>query len=189
MNNNENTLAEPVGTKDHAQGPAGAPVTLVEYGDYECPYCGEAYPVLKEVKERMGDTLHFVFRNFPLSEMHPHAFAAALAAEAAGAQGKFWEMHDVLFENQRALGSQALLGYAEAAGLDVKQFLKDMNAETYSARVKHDFQTGLMSGVNGTPTLFINGERYDGGRDTETLLDVLQEIASQNTIGKKAARR
>jgi protein-disulfide isomerase len=189
MNNNENTLVEPVGKKDHAQGPASAPVILVEYGDYECPYCGEAYPVLKEVKERMGDALRFVFRNFPLSEMHPHAFAAALAAEAAGAQGKFWEMHDILFENQRALGPQALLRYAEAVGLEVKQFLKEMNAETYSARIKHDFQTGLMSGVNGTPTLFINGERYDGARDAETLLEVLREIANESINSKKTARR
>src|ERR1700689_5261984 len=113
MNDDENTLTEPVSAKDHAQGPASAPVTLVEYGDYECPYCGEAYAVLKAVKKQMGDSLRFVFRNFPLSEMHPFALAAAEAAEAAGAQGKFWQMHDMLYENQEQLEPKALVGYAK----------------------------------------------------------------------------
>jgi protein-disulfide isomerase len=132
------------------------------------------YPTLKEVQERMGDNLRFVFRNFPLDRLHRHAFAAAAAAEAAGAQGKFWEMHDMLFENQQDLGARALRDYAETLGLDVERFMDDMNSETYAARVKHDFKTGMASGVNGTPSLFINGERYDGSRDLESLLEVLQ---------------
>jgi protein-disulfide isomerase len=185
MSDDENTLAEPVSTKDHAQGPATAPVTLVEYGDYQCPYCGEAYPILKEVKKRMGNSLRFVFRNFPLTEMHPNAFAAAEAAEAAGVQGKFWEMHDMLYENQEKLKPQDLVGYAMALKLD-ERFVKDVNAGTFTARIKHDFQTGLMSGVNGTPSLFINGERYDGERDVESLLEVLRGVAEDSGRGKNA---
>ena len=179
MSNNENALSEPVGAKDHAQGPANAPVTLVEYGDYECSHCGEFYPVMKEVQEIMGDKLRFVFRNFPLSKMHPHATIAAAAAEAAGAQGKFWEMHDMLYENQQDLGARALRGYAEKLRLDVERFMDDVNSETYVHRVRNDFKTGMMSGVNGTPSLFINGERYDGERDLESLLEALQSIMNK----------
>jgi protein-disulfide isomerase len=181
MSEDETILAEPVSTEDHMQGPLTAPVTLVEYGDYECPACGAAYPILKEVKKRMGNRLCFVFRNFPLSEMHRHAFAAAVAAEAAGAQGKFWEMHDTLYENQRTLSDRAIQSYAETLRLDIERFTEDTNSETFSARVKNDFQTGLMSGVNGTPSLFINGERYDGARDFESLLNVLQGVADETS--------
>ena len=179
MSEDETRLAEPVGTKDHMQGPVTAPVTLVEYGDYECPACGEGYPILKEVKKRMGDSLCFVFRNFPLREMHRHAFAAAIAAEAAGAQGQFWEMHDMLYENQQQLGARELRDYAEQLHLDLDRFMEDANSETFAARVKNDFQTGLMSGVNGTPSLFINGERYDGAREFKSLLVVLQSVADE----------
>jgi protein-disulfide isomerase len=186
---NENMLAEPVGPKDHAQGPATAPVTLVEYGDYECPYCGEAYSILKAIKKRMGDQLRLVFRNFPLKEMHPHALAAAQAAEAADAQGKFWEMHDMLYEHQQDLEPEALAGYAKALGLDVQRFVKDVNAGTFTAKIKHDFQTGVMSGVNGTPSLFINGERYDGGYDAEPLLETLQALAVASGSRMKASSR
>src|ERR1700729_1291102 len=131
-------LTPKVGQRDHMQGPADASVTLVEYGDYECPYCGDAYGVLKEVKKQMGNNLRFVFRNFPLSEMHPFAFAAAEAAEAAGAQGKFWEMHDMLYENQDHLEPQALVAFAKTLGLDVNRFVKDVNTRTYAPRIKHD---------------------------------------------------
>jgi protein-disulfide isomerase len=179
MNNDENTLAEPVGKKDHAHGHASAPVTLLEYGDYQCAYCGETYFALKEVIEQMGDSLRFVFRNFPLSEVHPYAFAAAEAAEAADAQGKFWEMHDMLYENQERLEPKALVSYAKRIGLDVERFVKDVNEGTFAARIKHDFQTGVMSGVNGTPSLFINGVRYDGARDVESLLEVLQAMVDE----------
>ena len=189
MSNDETALAEPVGAKDHMQGPANAPVTLVEYGDYECPYCGEAYPVLKEVQKKVGNSLRFVFRNFPLTQMHPHAFAAAEAAEAAGAQGKFWEMHDMLYEHQENLEPEALAGYAKMLKLDMERFVKDVNAGTFAAKIKHDFQTGVMSGVNGTPSLFINGERFDGSVDVESLLEVLQTVAAENGARKKAAHR
>ena len=187
MSNDETTLAEPVGAKDHVEGPATAPITLVEYGDYQCPYCGEAYPELKKVQKKMGKSLRFVFRNFPLTQMHPHAFAAAEAAEAAGAQGKFWKMHDMLYEHQDELEPQALVGYAKTLGLDTERFAKD--AGTFAAKVKHDFQTGVMSGVNGTPSLFINGERYDGAFDAESLLEVLQTIAGSTGPGAKTAWR
>ncbi len=166
MKEDGTTLTEPVSPSDHTQGPITAAVTLVEYGDFECPACGEAYPVLKELKEQMGDRLCFVFRNFPLRELHRHAFSAAVAAEAAGAQGKFWEMHDTLYEHQRHLDDQAIRDYADELRLDV--------SETFVERVMHDFQTGLMSGANGTPSLFIDGERYDGARDLESLLELLQ---------------
>ena len=107
------TLTMPVGERDHAQGPADAPVTLVEYGDYECPYCGMAYPIVKQVQARFGDRLRFVFRNFPLTEIHPHALHAALAAEAAGSQGQFWPMHDAIFQHQHSLGDADLTRLAE----------------------------------------------------------------------------
>ncbi len=112
-------MKPPVGANDHVQGTANAPVTLVEYGDYECPYCGEAYPIVKALQERLGKQMRFVFRNFPLSEMHPHAEHAAEAAEAAGGQGKFWEMHDLLYENQDALEDEDLARYAKALKLDM----------------------------------------------------------------------
>jgi protein-disulfide isomerase len=189
MSDDENTLAEPVGKKDHVQGSASAPVTLLEYGDYECSFCGEAYPVLKKIQKQMGDNLRFVFRNFPLREVHPHAFAAAEAAEAADAQGKFWEMHDMLYEHQDNLEPEALVSYAKKLGLDVERFVKDVNAGTFAAKIKHDFQTGLMSGVNGTPSLFINDERYDGGYEPGPLLEVLQAVAAENASRAKAIRR
>jgi protein-disulfide isomerase len=189
MSSDENRLTEPVGAIDHVQGPATAPVTLLEYGDYECPYCGEAYSALKAIQKRMGNDLRFVFRNFPLKQMHPHALAAAEAAEAAGAQGKFWEMHDMLYEHQDDLEPQALVGYAKSLGLDVQRFVKDVNAGTFAAKIKHDFQTGVMSGVNGTPSLFINGERYDGGYDADPLLEVLRAVATESGSRAKAAHR
>ena len=155
-------LTPPVGPNDHAAGPADAPVTLVEYGDFECPYCGQAYPIVKALQERLGDRLRVVFRNFPLSESHPHAEHAAEAAEAAGAQGRFWEMHDMLYENQGALGDRALIGYATQLGLDAARVTRELESGTFADKVRADFRGGVRSGVNGTPTFFINGERYDG---------------------------
>ena len=155
-------LTPPVSERDHIAGPDDAPVTLVEYGDYECPYCGMAYPIVKAAQQRLGDQLRFVFRNFPLRESHPHAQHAAEAAEAAGAQGKFWEMHDMLFEHQDSLGDEDLITYADALGLDSEQFVDDLASGTYTPRVREDFRSGVRSGVNGTPTFFINGERYNG---------------------------
>jgi protein-disulfide isomerase len=162
-------LTLPVGERDHIQGPATAAVTLVEYGDYQCPYCGQAYPILLDLQERVGDRMRLVFRNFPLSTMHPHAQHAAESAEAAGAQGKFWEMHDYLFEHQSHLDDGALLRYAAEIGLDVDRFTRDLTEHEFAGRVNDDFQSGIRSGVNGTPTFFINGLRHDAAWDLETL--------------------
>jgi protein-disulfide isomerase len=148
--------------RDHIQGTADAAVTLVEYGDYECPYCGAAYPIIKEVQSRMGARLRFVFRNFPITTSHPHAEQAAEAAEAAASQGRFWEMHDLLYENQRHLGELDLSGYAEQLGLDVESFGNQLAEHVHAARVHEDFMSGVRSGVNGTPTFFVNGVRFDG---------------------------
>jgi protein-disulfide isomerase len=170
----EAVLATPVGPeRDHIQGPADAPVTLVEYGDYECPYCGGAYPIIKEVQARMGDRLRFVFRNFPITTSHPHAEQAAEAAEAAGAQGRFWEMHDLLFENQKRLRDEDLRAYAERIGLDLERFDKELSEHVHAPRVREDFMSGVRSGVNGTPTFFINDVRHDDGYDVDTLLAAL----------------
>ncbi len=169
------TLKPPVGPHDHMQGPPDAPVTIVEYGDYECPFCGEAYPVVKALQERLGDQMCFVFRNFPLTEAHPHAEDAAEAAEAAGAQGKFWPMHDLLYENQDALEPEDLVQYARALHLDLPRFVKEMSDHLYAPRVREDFRSGVRSGVNGTPTFFINGMRHDGGYDMASLLAAIEE--------------
>jgi protein-disulfide isomerase len=161
--------------RDHIQGPASAPVTLVEYGDYQCPFCGAAYPILKDVQARMGDGLRFVFRNFPISTSHPNAELAAEAAEAAAVQGKFWEMHDLLYENQDRLGSEDLHAYAERLGLDLEAFDRALADHAYAARVREDFMSGVHSGVNGTPTFYVNGSRYDGSYETESLLAALRD--------------
>jgi protein-disulfide isomerase len=170
----EAVLATPVTKeRDHIQGPPDAPVTLLEYGDYECPYCGAAHPIIKDVQARMGDRLRFVFRNFPITTSHAHAEQAAEAAEAAGAQGRFWEMHDLLYENQRALGDDDLRAYAQRIGLDLERFDKELAEHVHAPRVREDFMSGVRSGVNGTPTFFINGARYDDAYDVETLLAAL----------------
>ena len=163
-------LTPAVNDKDHSHGEANATITLVEYGDYECPHCGHAYPIIKKLQERMGARLRFVFRNFPLANMHEHAMHAAEAAEAAGAQGKFWEMHDLLFENQNCLEDQSLKKYASDLNLDVVAFVHDLASHSYRERVQQDFSSGVRSGVNGTPTFFINGTRYDGSGELKDLL-------------------
>ena len=171
-------LQPPVGPEDHAQGPESAPVTLVEYGDFECPYCGRAYGIVKAIQQRLGGNLRFVFRNFPLSEAHPHAEHAGEAAEAAGAQGRFWEMHDMLYEHQRRLDDASLAGYAEAVGLDPQRVMEALEQGTYEPRVREDFMSGVRSGVNGTPAFFINGVRWDGPwNDPAVFLQTLQEAA------------
>src|SRR5437588_7780612 len=135
--------------RDHIQGPEAAAVTLVQYGDYECPYCGAAYPIIKEVQARMGERLRFVFRNFPITTSHPHAEQAAEAAEAAAAQGRFWQMHDLLYENQQRLGDEDLRAYAEEAGLAVERLDLELAEHVHAARVREDFMSGVRSGVNG----------------------------------------
>jgi protein-disulfide isomerase len=164
--------------RDHVQGPADAAVTLVEYGDYQCPYCGSAYPIVKEAQRRMGDRLRFVFRNFPITTSHEYAEQAAEAAEAAGAQDKFWPMHDVLFENHEHLRLEDLHRYAAALGLDFERFDAELAAHTYADRVRDDFMGGVRSGVNGTPTFYINGARYDDPYDLETLVGALERAAA-----------
>ncbi len=170
-------LTPPVGSRDHAAGPKDARLTLVEYGDYQCPHCRRAYPIVKEVQRALGSELRFVFRNFPLSNIHPEAKHAAEAAEAAGAQGAFWQMHDRLFERQFALDDDHLLEYATELGLDADRIRGELEAGTYTPRVREDFMSGVKSGVNGTPTFFINGVRYDGSWDRDSLLAALSAEA------------
>jgi len=165
--------ALPMPERDHIQGPVDAPIKLLEYGDYECPYCGEAYSVVKAIQQRLGHRLCFAFRNFPLVNSHPHAERAAEAAEAAATHGRFWEMHDMLYENQQALEDEDLAGYASNLGLDAKRLMKDLEAGTYTARVREDFRSGARLDVNGTPSFFINGMRYDGSNDFDALLAAL----------------
>jgi protein-disulfide isomerase len=164
--------------RDHVQGPVDAPVTLVEYGDYECPYCGAAYPIVKEVQARLGEKLRFVFRNFPITTSHPHAEQAAEAAEAAASQDRFWEMHDVLYENQKRLRDPDLRDYAEQLGLDLEKFDQDLAEHVHAARVREDFMSGVRSGVNGTPTFYINGARYDDSYEADSLLAALERAAA-----------
>ena len=174
----EATLTEPVDeARDHIQGPSSAAVTLVEYGDYECSFCGAAYPIIKEVQARMGARLRFVFRNFPITTSHPHAEQAAEGAEAAAAQGKFWEMHDVLYENQSRLRDEDLHGYAEQLELDVETFDRELAEHVHAPRVREDFMSGVRSGVNGTPTFYVNGRRHDDSYDAATLLAALERAA------------
>jgi protein-disulfide isomerase len=160
--------------RDHIEGSSDAPVTLLEYGDYECPYCGAAYPIIKQVQANMGSRLRFVFRNFPIATSHPHAEQAAEAAEAAAAQGSFWQMHDHLYEHQRQLERADLVGYASELGLDVDRFEDELARQVHEARVREDFMSGVRSGVNGTPTFYINGVRHDDAYDVETLAAALE---------------
>jgi protein-disulfide isomerase len=160
---------------DHILGPSTAAVTVVEYGDYECVYCGAAHCVIKHLQRQMGADLRFVFRNFPVSPRHhPHAQQAAEAAEAAAAQGHFWEMHDQLFEHQDQLDLQHLRVYARAIGLDLKQFESDVVNRSYEQKVKDDFWGGVRSRVRGTPIFFINGVRYDGPQDLNSMLEAVR---------------
>jgi protein-disulfide isomerase len=163
-----------IGPSDHIQGSKDAPVTLMEYGDFQCPFCGRAYPVVKQLQRRMGESMCFVFRHFPLTEVHPFAEGAAEAAEAAGEQGKFWEMHDTLYKNQNALEPEDLVGYAELLHLDVPRFTTELTTRAHAKRIREDFLSGVRSGVNGTPTFFINGVRHDGAHDFDTLLAAIR---------------
>jgi protein-disulfide isomerase len=171
------SLDVPVGPEDHIQGPENAPLTLVEYADYECPYCGDAHVVVKRLQDELGPRLRFVFRNFPLTQVHPYAQLAAEAAEAAGAQNRFWEMHERLYENQAALSPELIRAAAQGLGLDMERFEKDLASGQFRERVKNDFMGGIRSGVPGTPTFFINGERHDGAPDEVSLLGALQAAA------------
>ena len=174
-------LRPPVSAQDHIYGNPSATIELLEYGDYQCPYCGRAYPIVKNIKERLGADLKFVFRNFPLTKIHPQAKLASVATEAASLQGKFWEMHDIIFENQRRLFKSALLEYAKVIELNPEQFEADLDNAALIEKVESDFESGLRSGVNATPTFFINGEKYSGsweGDDLEIFIRLkIAEIA------------
>jgi protein-disulfide isomerase len=172
-------LQAPVTADDHAQGPEGAPVTLVEYADYECPYSHRAYHVIRGLQRELGDQLRFVYRNFPLRDIHPHAQHAAEAAEAAANQGRFWEMHDHLFEHQRALDDEHLGQYAADLGLDPVGFELEMAEHTSAGRIERDLRGGVRSGVRGTPTFFVNGVRHQGSYEGEPLLRALREAIAQ----------
>jgi len=170
----------PVTDQDHVQGGPGAVVTMIEYGDFECPHCGRAYPVLKRVKARLGERLRFVYRHFPLADVHPHAEHAAEASESAGARrgaGAFWAMHDQIFEHQDALDDASLASYAMQAGVDGNAVLSDLAEGRYRQRIRDSFKSGARAGVNGTPTLFIEGIRYDGSPDEASLVAVLERAA------------
>ena len=170
-------LIPAVGPADHARGGEDAPVTLVEYGDFECPHCGRAHPILQAIERQMGANLRLVFRHFPLSEMHPHAEHAAESAEMAGQKGQFWAMHDLLFEHQQALDDTHLLKYAAQVGLEPASAAQALGAGTFRPAVRESFMSGVRSGVNGTPTFFVNGERYDDSWDERTLLAALEAVA------------
>jgi protein-disulfide isomerase len=168
-------LSVPVSHRDHHTGSLTAEAQLVEYGDFECPFCGEAQPLVQAIRQAMGKNLCFAFRNFPLTNMHPHAEPAAEAAEAADAQGKYWEMHDMLYENQEALDLNDIAEYAAALGLDVQRLINEVLSRAHESRVREDFASGIRSGVNGTPSFFINGARYAGPRELDAMILALSE--------------
>jgi protein-disulfide isomerase len=169
------SLRPPFSEKDHYQGDIKAPLELLEYGDFQCPYCGRAYPIVKKVQQRLGKELRFVFRNFPLTDAHPQAYTAALAAEAAGLQNAYWKMHDLLYENQEGMGTQNFFtALATRLGLDITKFESDLQDAAIAKKVDDDFESGVRSGVNGTPGFFINGLRYDDDWDEKSLIAHLQ---------------
>lgn len=172
-------LSAPVDpSRDHLKGASDPGVTLVVYGDYQCPYTRMAYRGVEHALNGLADELRFVFRHFPLTEIHPDAAGAALAAEAAAAQERFWEMHDLLFHNQRLLDGGHLVAHAERAGLDLARFGHELREGTHAARVEEDMRTGVASGVRGTPTLFVDGRGYGGPYEGDDLVAVLRHAAS-----------
>ncbi|WP_347277416.1 thioredoxin domain-containing protein [Pseudanabaena sp. FACHB-2040] len=168
-------LALPVSSRDHSQGLETAAVTLVEYGDYQCPHCAEAHQIVRSLQQQLQGQIQFVFRHFPCPDLHPQAQQAAEAVEAAAGQGQFWQMHHCLFTQQHALEAADLVEYAAVIGLDAMQFLRDLADRVYADRVQQDTASGIASGVNHTPTFFINRTRYDGSWDKVTLMSVLRQ--------------
>lgn len=170
MNINEN---------DHVQGLADASIEIIEYGDFQCPYCRKANNVVKEIQKELGESIKFVFRNFPLTELHPNALHSALAAEAAALQNKFWDMHDILFENQKYLDDENLIQYAKIIGLDEKRFEKDFSKNEVIQKVKEDYSSGEKNGVEGTPTFFVNGKIYRGNWMGQEFFDYLISLSEK----------
>jgi protein-disulfide isomerase len=179
-------LDPPVSERDHIRGDAAAPVTLVEYGDFECPYCRALAPILAVLGERLGDQLRVVFRHYPLPSSHPHAFRAAQAAEAAAAGGKFWEMHDLLYANQQALEDEHLIAYAAELGLDPDRVGRELRDEVYAERVREDLRSGATSGVAGTPTLYLDGVRFDTTVGLQELLTAIRRAHPELTVSPEA---
>jgi formate-nitrite transporter family protein len=176
-------LKNVVTERDHVSGAADAPVTLLEYGNFECIHCGRTYPIIKEVQKLLGDNLRFVFRHFPTVRTHTHSLRAAEAAEAAGAQGKFWEMHDQLFTHQQALEDRDLLRYAKHIGLDVERFARDLSENTFLKQIEGDYNRSLFDEhVTGTPTFYINEVPYTGATDAESLVDAIVQADSEGRI-------
>jgi protein-disulfide isomerase len=188
----EPRLAAPVSERDHVQGPATARVTIVEYGDYECPYCRAAQPIVQELRTLLGDDLRYVFRHFPLTRVHPNAERAAEAAEAAGAQDRYFEMHALLFERQDALGSDNLQRYAQELGLDTSRFGDELASHAHVPRIRDDFRSGRASGVGGTPTFFIDDARYDGLVGVRQLLIAIRDrhpdVVPDNLVADAGSR-
>jgi protein-disulfide isomerase len=169
--------------RDHSSGPVDAPVTLLEYGNFECVHCGRAYPIIKEVQKRLGKNLRFVFRHFPTVKTHPHSLRAAEAAEAAAAQGKFWEMHDQLFTHQQALEDRDLSRYGKHIELDVDKFARDMSENTFLKQIEADYNRSLFDEhVTGTPTFYINEMRYTGATEVESLLLAIKHADTEGRI-------
>ncbi|WP_263355142.1 DsbA family protein [Acidicapsa acidisoli] len=180
-------LKNPVGSQDHIQGNAKAPCTLVEYGDYECPNCGEAYPLVKQIQEHFGEQLRFVFRNFPMTNLHANAQAAAEVAEFAGTKGRFWEMHDLMLENQKRLGDDLYTELAKKLEIDPAALHESLEKKTFTKHVRDDFSGGMRSGVNGTPTFFINDRRHDGPKDFGHIVKAIDDaIAAKSSTSAKS---
>lgn len=182
-------LAVPVGPRDHIRGPKHAPVTMVEYGDFECPHCGRAYLIIDELRKALGRKMRLVYRHFPLTQIHPHAEHAAEASEIADAHGTFWQMHDTLFTHQRALDDPHLVGYAAAMGLETALFIRELTSHAFEERVRQDFISGVRSGVYGTPTFFLNEVRYDGPHDFDSLFAAIDMVAEVASVQRTDAQR
>jgi protein-disulfide isomerase len=178
-----------VSRDDHSQGPRDAPLILLEYGDYECSFCGKAYRIVKHLQQTLKDDLRFVFRNFPLALLHPNAMAAAQAAESAGLQGRFFEMHDILYRNQDSLDLESLINYAAILNLDLSRFIEGMENSEVEEKIRQDIYGGARSGVSGTPSFFINGNRFDGDWSYSSLLTYLTHLRNQTSrkVTKKRA--
>lgn len=165
-----------VNSKDHVQGSVNAPIELIEYADFQCSYCKKAYVIIKDLQAKFGNNMKFVFRHFPLTDLHPHALHAAIASEVAAADGKFWEMHNLLFENQKSLDDFYLLGFAKKIGLDTAKFEKEFEKDRYYQKVKDDYDSGKENDVEGTPAFFVNGDIFEGNWMTSEFVEHLESF-------------
>lgn len=178
------TLTPSINTKEHVQGAPDAPIVLVKYGDYQCPYCADLYHTIKKLQKKFGNKFAFVFRHFPL-DMHPYALSAAIAAEIMAKNNQFWSMHEMLYENQDRLADHYLFGYAEQLGVNRARFKKDFADEQFMDKIQSDIDGGVKSGVNGTPSIFINGKKYEGDDAFESLASYFRGLLSQPTNTNK----